>query len=125
MSDTIGDLPRLEQEERATSQRRRRLHERIDFLRCGGFADPDDVERLAKLEAEEREVSRHRKELHGRIDALRGQIAAGGAGAVGPRPRERLLDVPSASYVAALQANVGTLPPRSSGPPLRRLDNGI
>jgi hypothetical protein len=114
MSDTVGDLPRLEQEERAISQRRRRLHERIDFLRGGGFGDPGDQERLAKLVAEEQEVSRARKELHARIDALRAQVAIAGAASSGPRPRERLLDAPSAQYVASLHVNAGKLPPRNS-----------
>jgi predicted nucleic acid-binding Zn-ribbon protein len=112
MSDGIGDLQRLEQEEGAVSQRRRRLHERIDFLRQSGLAAAGDQERLAALEAEEREVSRQRKGLHERIDAIRAQVAAGRAGARGASPRERLLDRPSAEYVASLHPVADPLPPR-------------
>jgi anti-sigma-K factor RsiG len=110
--DSAGDLPRLEQEERSVSQRRRRLHERIDFLRGGGFTNPEDPERLVRLEAEEREISRARKELHRRIDMLRAQLANQPAGGAGPAPRERLLERPGADYLASLQQGAGTLPPR-------------
>ena len=112
MGDTAGDLSRLEQEERAVSQRRRRLHERIDFLRGGGFTSPDDLERLAKLEVDEREISRTRKELHARIDTLRGQLGSQGAGGAVSAPRQSLLDRPASDYLASLQRGAGTLPPR-------------
>jgi len=112
MSDTVGDLQRLEQEERAVSQRRRRLHERIDFLRAGGFSGPEDLERLAKLEVEERDVSRARRELHERIDALRTLHAVQGVRSSGRRPRGELLDRPNADYLASLQRTSGALPPR-------------
>ncbi len=108
MDDTVGDLPRLEQEERAVSQRRLRLHERIGFLHGGGFADAESLERLAKLEEEEREVSRQRVELHRRIDALRAQTGVGGV-EPGPKPKERLLDAPGAAYVASLHPGFGPL----------------
>ena len=107
MADTVGDLARLEQEERAASQRRRRLHERIDFIRGNGARDDASVERLEKLEADEREVSRSRRELHGRIDALRGQAAAGVS--PGPRARERLLDAPAGAYVTSMHVGFGSL----------------
>jgi hypothetical protein len=107
MPDTVGNLARLEQEERAASQRRRRLHERIDFLRGNGVYDADSVERLAKLEVEEKEVSRRRRELHGLIDALRSQSSvAAPAPAV---PKETLLERPSRDYVAAMQIGFGSL----------------
>ena len=107
MPDTLGDLARLEQEERAVSQRRRRLHKRIDFIRGSGVHDPDSVERLAKLELEEKEVSRHRRELHGRTAALRG--AAGAAAPAPVAPKETLLERPSRAYVAAMQIGFGSL----------------
>ena len=44
MADTVGDLSRLEQEERAVSQRRRRVHERIDFIRGSGAQDEDSLD---------------------------------------------------------------------------------
>ena len=114
MSDTVRDLPRLEQEERAISQRRRRLHERIDFIQGGGFADSGDQERLARLQAEEREVSRQRHELHERIDALRAQVgnqSAGGAGVAPPRER---LEKPSTDYMSSLHRGTDPLPPRNT-----------
>ena len=107
MADSVGDLARLEQEERAVSQRRRRLHERIDFIRGNGAQDEESLERLAKLEVEEKEVSRHRRELHGRIDALRSQVGVGPA--PGPQPKERLLEAPGRAYVAAMQVGFGSL----------------
>jgi uncharacterized coiled-coil DUF342 family protein len=65
----------LEAEERSLSARRRRLHDRIDFIRSGR-ADPSQVdERLQKLLDEEREVSARRRQLHAEIDELRGRAA--------------------------------------------------
>ena len=107
MPDTIGDLARLEQEERAVSQRRRRLHERIEFIRGSGVHDSESAERLAKLEVEETEASRHRRELHGRIKALRGQASAGVPAPVAPK--EALLERPSRASVAATQIGFGSL----------------
>ena len=107
MPDTASSLARLEQEERAVSQRRRRLHERIDFIRGSGVHDPDGAERLAKLELEEKEVSCHRSELHGRIDALRGQASAAAPAPVAPK--ETLLERPSRAYVAGMQIGFGSL----------------
>ena len=111
MSDTVGDLARLEQEERAVSQRRRRLHERIDFIRGSGAQDEDSLERLAKLEVEEKEVSHRRRELHGRIDTLRSQVGGqGGTSAPpGPQVKERLLETPGRAYVTAMHIGFGSL----------------
>lgn len=62
-------LERLKAEERAVSARRRRLHDRIDFLHAGGGGFSRETQQmLADLEAEEREVSRRRRELHHQID---------------------------------------------------------
>jgi hypothetical protein len=108
MPDTVGDLARLEQEERAVSQRRRRLHERIDFIRGNGAQDEETLGRLATLETEEKDVSRQRRELHARIDSLRSQAGVGVT--PGPPPaKERLLDVPGRAYVAAMQIGFGSL----------------
>ena len=107
MADTVRDLARLEQEERAASQRRRRLHERIDFIRGSAAQDEDSLDRLAKLEVEEKEVSHHRRELHGRIDALRSQAGTGAT--PGPQAKERLLETPSHAYVATMHIGLGSL----------------
>ncbi len=107
MADTVGDLARLEQEERAVSQRRRRLHERIDFIRGNGAQDEESLERLEKLVVEEKDVSHRRRELHGRIDALRSQAGTGAT--PGPQPRERLLETPGQAYVASMQVGFGSL----------------
>ena len=107
MADTVGDLARLEQEERAISQRRRRLHERIDFIRGNGAQDEESLERLEKLVAEERDVSHSRRELHGRIDALRSQTGTGAT--PGPQPKERLLETPGRAYVASMHIGFGSL----------------
>ena len=72
MGDDTRSLQRLEEEERALSARRGRLHERIDFLRGRGVAEPESQERLARLQAEEKEVSRRRRELHALIERRRG-----------------------------------------------------
>jgi hypothetical protein len=105
MADSAGDLARLELEERAVSQRRRRLHERINFIRGNGAQDDESLERLAKLEVEEKEVSERRRELHGRIDALRSQLEAGPA----RQAKERLLEAPGSTYVAAMHVDFGPL----------------
>jgi hypothetical protein len=108
MADTARELARLEQEERAVSHRRRRLHERIDFIRGSGMHDADSLERLAKLEAEERDVSFRRRELHGQIDTLRGQVAAGATPGAA-QSKERLLDAPGRAYLASMQVGLGSL----------------
>ena len=108
MADTVGDLARLEQEERAVSQRRRRVHERIDFIRGSGAQDEDSLDRLTKLEAEEKEVSERRRELHGRIDALRSQVGAASP-PPGPQVKQQLLETPGRAYVAAMQIGFGSL----------------
>jgi hypothetical protein len=107
MADTVGDLARLEQEERAVSQRRRRLHERIDFIRGNGAQDEESLERLEKLVVEEKDVSHRRRELHGRIDAVRSQAGTGAT--PGPQLKERLLETPGGAYVASMQIGVGSL----------------
>lgn len=58
-----AELEQLEEEERAVSLRRRRLHERIDR----GFPNETLLE-------EERRVSALRRELHAKIDVLRARI---------------------------------------------------
>lgn len=82
------ELERLEDEERTVSNRRRRLHDQIDFLRAS-TGQPEVEERLAKLLAEERDVSIRRRELHAAIDGLRIEL---GIGTPGPSPKESLLD---------------------------------
>jgi hypothetical protein len=61
--ETAAELNRLEQEEQALSQFRRRLHEQID----NGFPNEFTIRR-------EREVSDRRRQLHARIDALRSAL---------------------------------------------------
>ena len=80
-------LERLESEERALSARRRRLQDRIDFIRSGRAPEGLDAGELERLLDEERELSRRRAELHGQIDAIRlerGMVP-------GPTERPRLL----------------------------------
>ena len=70
-ADKLAQLARLKDEERSISSRRRRLHDRIDFIRSGR-ADPAGAdERLERLLEEERQLSDRRRELHRAIDALR------------------------------------------------------
>ena len=111
MADTVGDLASLELEERAISQRRRRLHERIEFVKGSGVQDATSLERLAALEAEEKEISRCRRELHRRIDALREQAAASTPPGREPKeqPKESLLEKPNRAYVAAMHLGSGSL----------------
>jgi predicted nucleic acid-binding Zn-ribbon protein len=74
-SDRPPTLAELNEEERSISARRRRLHDRIDFLRAGGGGPLEDVaELLASLEREEREVSAYRRELHERIELMRAEM---------------------------------------------------
>ena len=64
-------LAQLEREERQVSKRRTTLHDRIDFVRAGGFASTDPThEQLSTLEAAEAELSRQRHALHLQIDDL-------------------------------------------------------
>ena len=86
--DDARRLAQLEADERAVSSKRRRLHNRLDFMR-GGAAVPsaDHEEKLRQLVEEEREVSAHRRELHVQIDALRVKLGQ----TPGPRERPRLL----------------------------------
>ena len=86
-ADDARLLARLESEERSVSSRRRRLHDRLDFMRGGGAVPSADEEQLRKLEEEEREVSARRRELHVEIDALRARLGQ----QPGPRERPRLL----------------------------------
>jgi hypothetical protein len=70
------------------SSKRRRLHDRIDFMRSGrAVASVDGDTKLLELQEEEREVSRRRRELHAEIDVLRLKLGQ----APGPRERPRLL----------------------------------
>ena len=67
-------LRRLEREERSVSTRRNTLHNRINFLRAGGFASNDPaLESLDELQSAEVAISQHRLELHAQIDALRAE----------------------------------------------------
>ena len=74
-TDRSPTLAELNEEERAVSARRAKLHNRIDFLRAGGGGSLEEVaEALAKLEREEREVSDYRRELHQRIELARAEL---------------------------------------------------
>jgi len=84
------ELRELEQEERALSRRRRRLHETITFVRGGGRGSgPEAEETLFQLEREELELSATRRQLHDRIDELRIQagLQPGPTPVAGDRPR--------------------------------------
>jgi predicted nucleic acid-binding Zn-ribbon protein len=74
-SDRPPTLAELNEEERSISARRRRLHDRIDFLRAGGGGPLENVAQLlADLEQEEREVSAYRRDLHERIELMRAEM---------------------------------------------------
>jgi len=64
-------LAELEEEERAVSLRRSRLHERLALYPEYGDGGLDEIER---------ELSTRRRELHARIDALRAQRSGARAG---------------------------------------------
>lgn len=81
-------LAELNEEERVVSTRRRRLHDRIDFLRGGGMSGPDGEAMLAHLLEEEKDVSNRRRELHALIDARRAELGI----AAGPEPKDSLRD---------------------------------
>ena len=75
--DRSPTLAKLNEEERAVSARRTKLHNRIDFVRAGGGGPVADVaELLAELVREEREVSDYRRELHARIELARAELHA-------------------------------------------------
>lgn len=74
LTNTAASLEALIEEERTVSARRRRLHEKIDFLRGTGVDEPESRERLDRLEKEERTVSDRRRELHALIDARRTEL---------------------------------------------------
>ena len=61
-------LAELEEEERAVSMRRRRLHDRLALF-------PDYGTGASDLAETERELSKRRSELHDEIDAVRAQRA--------------------------------------------------
>jgi hypothetical protein len=87
-ADDARRLSELESEERAVSGKRRRLHDRIDFMRAGGaVASPDATEQLRRLEEEESQLSFRRRELHVEIDTLRVKLGQ----QPGPRERRQLL----------------------------------
>jgi hypothetical protein len=71
--DLLAELSQLEQEERALSTVRAKLHDRIDL----GF--PNDL-----TIARERQVSDERRALHRRIDALRFEVAPFLRGEIAP-----------------------------------------
>jgi predicted nucleic acid-binding Zn-ribbon protein len=72
--DLSRRISQLEREEIALSRRRNSLHNRIDFLRAGGFAGAKPgSDPLEELLATERELSEQRHTLHYRIDELRAE----------------------------------------------------
>jgi hypothetical protein len=72
--DLLAELSQLEQEERALSAVRAKLHDRIDL----GFPNELTI-------ARERQVSDERRALHRRIDALRVEVAPLLRGEIAPR----------------------------------------
>jgi hypothetical protein len=67
-------LERLEREERTVSRRRSALHNRLDFVRAGGFASAgSETDDLTLLLETEHELSEQRHLLHRQIDALRAE----------------------------------------------------
>jgi hypothetical protein len=69
-------LEQLEREERKISRQRSALHDRLDFLRAGGFASGTaEADDLGRLLESEREISESRHDLHVRIDELRAEIS--------------------------------------------------
>jgi hypothetical protein len=87
-ADDARRLAELEIEERTVSSKRRRLHNRLDFMRSGAaVSSADHEEQVRKLEQEELEASVRRRELHLEIDALRVRLGQ----QPGPRERPRML----------------------------------
>jgi hypothetical protein len=79
---TLGDgelgamLAQLERDERAVSKRRTGLHDRIAFVRGGGFASLDSTDdQLERLQEAEREVSGRRADLHRLIARVRSELS--------------------------------------------------
>jgi uncharacterized coiled-coil DUF342 family protein len=68
-SEIEAELDRLEEEERAISAKRRRLHDRMDIW--AGAAGAEGAAAANERRAEERELSERRRELHKRIRELR------------------------------------------------------
>lgn len=57
-------------EEKRISAKRTTLHQRIDFLKGGGYAHLDaSAEQLTTLQEEDRQLSIARQEIHSRVDA--------------------------------------------------------
>ena len=68
-------IEQLTAEERSLSARRRRVQDRIDFLRSGGRGPDEDVaEELAELVRRERELSAQRRALHEEIELARAEL---------------------------------------------------
>jgi hypothetical protein len=64
-------LARLEADEAEVSQRRARLHDRIDFARQSAGNDTIATQRLDKLLADERDLAEQRSALHTQIAQLK------------------------------------------------------
>jgi hypothetical protein len=62
-------LMALEAEERSLSASRRRLHDRIDFVRT--LSGSTAVNQLATLQQQERELSKRRRKIQNQVRALR------------------------------------------------------
>lgn len=106
-------LERLKAEERAISARRRRLHDRIDFLRAGGGGFSRETQQmLADLEAEEREVSRRRRELHQQIDTYPVRLTRAAL-----EPADDSAPVETGPPVLGADRPAGTLEPRPEPTP--------
>jgi hypothetical protein len=73
-AEIAARLVPLEEEERRVSRERRRLHDRIDFIRGNGVHDPATFDQLATLSGQEREISDRRRAMHREIDALRAEL---------------------------------------------------
>jgi hypothetical protein len=57
-------------EEKRISAKRTTLHQRIDFLKSGGYAHLDaSAEQLTTLQEEDRLLSVERQKIHARVDA--------------------------------------------------------
>jgi hypothetical protein len=70
--DALRQFRDLTNQERRVSAQRRRLHNRIAFVRSQGVSGNEQTEsQLAYLVEQERFLSRRRKELHRLIDEIR------------------------------------------------------
>lgn len=65
------EIDRLTAEERAISDKRNTLHDRIDTIYLAAPLQPEDVVLLDELETLERQISAQRTKLHDEIDVLR------------------------------------------------------